>query len=430
VRKRWFDPKYDQLSLWSQPLKTLSSIPGVQLKVEWVDTVADLNHPCIAQWLDQHGQLISHLTIRVHVSDARLKLRDFVEAAAQCRSIELTLLHSESEVVDLADLIPIAGCLCRFSCSGFGSLIGTSAFNSMSRLVALRFVYEDFGSEEPWGMLANLRALQQLELSYFNARGDPSSLSALTGLTLLDLNSLDLPADADFSFSSLQPLSTLQQLEVLGLRNRACAATSLQGLAGLSKLKKLELGCDGMLLSLEGISPGVVELQLMDGSYLTTLAGIEGCTRLEKMWLSDCGVTSLQPLTGLSSMKELCLRVCCLTSLESLYSMRLRSLTLECCASLTDLSGMEHLSALKSLTVMWCYGVTSLQPLSQLGPGLQELEVIGCSKVREEVLELPHVQPTADVDVEDSNVREVVLAGGVRRGVRPMTETGKARIGV
>jgi hypothetical protein len=400
-------------------MQILSGIPGLQLKVEWVGTIADRNHACIAQWLKQYGQLISHLNVQVHVSDARLKLREFAEAAASCRSLELALLHSSSEVVDLADLDPVAGCLCRFNCSGYGSLIGISAFSSMSRLVALRLDSEDFGSEEPW-VLAKLRSLQQLELLHFTARGDPSPLSALTGLSLLNLNSLDLPAD-DASFSSLQPLSTLQQLEVLQMRNRVCDATSLEGLAGLSKLKKLELDCFGWLQSLEGINPGVVKLIISnDYPKPMTLAGIEGCTRLEKLVLNDLGVTSLEPLRGLSSMKELYLMARWLTSLESLDSMPLRSLTLTYCDSLTQLSGVEHLSALKSLKVICCDGVTSLQPLSQLGPGLQELEVCGCSKVREEVLELPHVQPTADVDVKDSNVREVVLAGGVRRAVRPV----------
>jgi hypothetical protein len=66
-----------------------------------------------------------------------------------------------------------------------------------------------------------------------------------------------------------------------------------------------------------------------------------------------------------------------------------------------------------------CDEVTSLEPLSQLGEGLQELKVYGCRRVQEEVLELPHVQPTAVVDVEESNVREVVLAGGLRRAVGP-----------
>jgi hypothetical protein len=48
---------------------------------------------------------------------------------------------------------------------------------------------------------------------------------------------------------------------------------------------------------------------------------------------------------------------------------------------------------------------------------LQKLVVKECSAVQEEVLELPHVKPTADVVVESSNVKEVVLAGGVRRDV-------------
>jgi hypothetical protein len=37
-----------------------------------------------------------------------------------------------------------------------------------------------------------------------------------------------------------------------------------------------------------------------------------------------------------------------------------------------------------------------------------------CNGVQEEVLELPHVQATAVVILNYSNVREVVLAGGVR----------------
>jgi hypothetical protein len=126
----------------------------------------------------------------------------------------------------------------------------------------------------------------------------------------------------------------------------------------------------------------------------------------------------LQPLRGLSSLKTL--ELCgSLPSLKRLNNMSLRSLTLRCCSSLTHLSSFEHLSALQSLHVMHCDDVTSLQPLSRLGKGLQKLEVSCCRGVQEEVLELPRVLPTADVVVQDSNVREVVLAGGVRRVVRP-----------
>jgi hypothetical protein len=46
---------------------------------------------------------------------------------------------------------------------------------------------------------------------------------------------------------------------------------------------------------------------------------------------------------------------------------------------------------------------------------LQRLKVVKCNNVQEEVVELPHVQPTADVVVIAGNVKEVVLAGGERR---------------
>jgi hypothetical protein len=129
--------------------------------------------------------------------------------------------------------------------------------------------------------------------------------------------------------------------------------------------------------------------------------------------LQHCGVSSLQPLRDVSSLKLVMVGNCSVTSLEGLNSSSLQSLSLTSCSSLTHLSGVEHFSALRSLQLEGC-GVTSLQPLSQLGKGLQQLRVGLCGGVQEEVLDLPHVQPTADVVVRDSNVKEVVLAGGAR----------------
>jgi hypothetical protein len=410
----------DQLLTWTQPLQTLSGIPGVQLKVEWIGSIAGPNHPYIAQWVKQHGQLISHLTAKVLVSEDRLKLKDFSEAAAPCRSIDLILSHYSDQVVDLNDLSPVAGALQHFTCepamSRCGSLRGLSALSSMSQLIVLNLCREDFGGEEPWESLAKLTSLQQLILSGY-ASGDPSPLSALTGLSSLYVESLGDEADdpAPFSFSTLQPLSTLQQLEVVHLDSHACAATSLQGLAGLSSLKTFGLSLSGnSFRSLKGVSPGLTEIFLTHASNLVNLVGIEGCTSLEKMWLQDCGVSSLQPLLSLSNLKELEVVNCQLSSLEGLNCMSLQSLRLIYCEELAHLSGAEHFSALESLVVENC-GVTSLQALSQLGEGLQELRVLWCNKVRDEVLELPHVQDTAIVHVRFSgNVKEVVLAGGVR----------------
>jgi hypothetical protein len=275
------------------------------MEVECVGMINDLDHPWIAQWLKQHGRLISQLTMEVDVSADRLKLRDFFEAAAPCRSIDLAFTHFPNQMVDLADLAPIAGSLQGLNCEPnyivWGSLRGTSAFNSMSQLTGLRLNSENLGNEEPWGLLARLTGLQRLSLQV-RASGDPSPLSALTGLSAVFLRSHPLEAGggAPFSFSSLQPLSTLQQLVVLHLGDRACAATSLQGLAGLSSLKVLMLqSSEGEgLVSLEGINPGVVTLSMVGAVGLVSLAGIEGCT----LWRSSPCSIVVFPLCSLSGM--------------------------------------------------------------------------------------------------------------------------------
>jgi Leucine-rich repeat (LRR) protein len=376
----------------------------------------------MAHWFREHGHLISHLTVEVHTSEETLTLRDFTKAAAACRSIDLTISHFTHEQADLSDLDVMATSLHGLTCEPFMywaefTLTGTSVLHSLSRFTALHLVREDLRNEEPWGLLATLTSLQQLHVEV-TASGDPSPISALTGLSSLKLQSFwfEAAGAAPFCFSSLQPLSALQQLEVLHLGDGACAATSLQGLAGLSSLKVLVLGAPnyGELVSLEGISPGVVDLSIADVRYLVSLAGLEACTSLKKLSLSTCGVSSLQALRALSSLKHLDVLECPLTSLEGLNNMSLQSLSLTACRSLTQLSGLEHLSAMKSLDLMQC-GVTSLQPLSRLGERLQKLCVYGCETVREEVLELPHVQPTVDVKVGYSRVKEVVLAGKVAK---------------
>jgi Leucine-rich repeat (LRR) protein len=358
--------------------------------------------------------------VEVAISEGRLRLKEFSEAAAACRSIDLAISHFFNEVVDLSDLDAVAGCLRSLSCGPIGDwpegrVRGTSALRRMSQLTALHLDREDLRSEEPWGVLAKLTSLQQLELLVI-AHGDPSPLSALTELSFLLLRSYWGAGDgaAPFSLSSLQPLSTLQQLEGLHVGSCACGVTSLQGLAGLSNLTMLEVESSGELVSLEGISPGVVEVSIGAAPELVSLAGLEECTSMEKLTLVMSGVSSLQPLRCLSSLKHLRVYGCALTSLEGLNSTSLQSLRIERCLTVAHLSGVGHLSTLKSLEVIGCSYVTSLQPLSQLGEGLQKLRVIECKKVQEEVLELPRVQPTADVIVQESNVREVVVAGGVR----------------
>jgi Leucine-rich repeat (LRR) protein len=207
----------------------------------------------------------------------------------------------------------------------------------------------------------------------------------------------------------------LQELQTLELLYCACTGTSLQGLLGLSKLKKLrlELGVNGVLRSLDGIGSVVDELSLVGASTLVSLAGIKSCGSMRSLTLNTCGMSSLQPLRSLSSLETLSVDCCCIASLEGVSGTLLQSLRLYYCKSLRSLSGIEQLKALRRLVLSEC-GVTSLQPLSQLGEGIEYMFLDACRKVQEVVLELPHVQPTAKVIFYGRGVRELVLAGGVK----------------
>jgi hypothetical protein len=124
-----------QVSAWQQPLQTLFGIPGIQVRVTMVGAISDRDHPFIDQWLKQYGQLISQLYAKVDASEDRLKLRELSEAAAPCRSIDLEVWHSSSQVVDLADLIPVAHSIRHLIChSGLvhGSWRGASSCNRFS----------------------------------------------------------------------------------------------------------------------------------------------------------------------------------------------------------------------------------------------------------------------------------------------------------
>jgi hypothetical protein len=140
----------DQLSVWVQPLQTLCGIPGVQLRVAWVGSIEYIHHSCIAQWMRQHGHLISHLTVEVDISNDWQMLREFAEAAAACRSIDVTVRHDWEDEVDLSDLDPLAGSLQSLRCDCWGTIAGTSALSSMSQLTALCLDHDHFTHEEPW----------------------------------------------------------------------------------------------------------------------------------------------------------------------------------------------------------------------------------------------------------------------------------------
>ena len=407
----------------SKQLQLLFSTPGLHLTLRWIRQLGSPDDPFITKVLRPHGHLIDHLISIVCFHGDGLKLQHFCEAAAPCRSLDLTVGSSAEEPLNMGALSPVAGSLVRLNLRSSDDFPPTelecvSSLSLLSQLTSLRLDECELGAEEPWIYLEGLTSLKQLSLSVA-ASGDPSPLSALTGLSWLQLCSsrpaLQGGLLPPFTFSSLQPLSTLQQLKELALFGKACHVTSLQGLAELSRLEALTL--DGpMLESLEGVNAGLISLDIRSAQDLVSLAGIEQLQGLERLSMDSSGVSSLHGLAALGSLCSLCIggTFTSLSGLEGGVCMSLHTLKLQSCGQLRELSGIEGLTALQTLWVHEC-GVTSLQPVGQLVGGLRAFYVAECSMVQEEVLELPHVQATAFVLISSSNVKVVVLAGGVRR---------------
>ena len=412
---------------WERVLQTLSSIADLHLTVSWegLGQVSTREHPYISQWLEQYGHHINLLDACVGINADSLAPEAFSVAAALCKSLRLKAVLSSGSL-DCSSLAPISSSLISLDMGGVRrpteeeiGLRNMATLTCFTQLTALSFGYLYLTDEDPWTPLAVLTGLSRLSLDVA-ASGDPSPLSALTGLRSLRVKRCFFleQGPAPFSFSSLQPLSTLQQLEVLELRS-CCQGTSLQGLAELSRLTELHISNTRSLKSLEGASTAILSLNLDYVLNLASLHGIEGLVALDKLSMTLCGVTSLEPLAGVGSLRHLTVIHCPITGLEGLGASLgtcLQELLLSSCEHLSDLSGVEKLSALQQLTVLSC-GVTSLQPVAELDSGLKTLKVLSCGGVQEGVLKLPYVLPTADVDIMDSNVQEVVLAGGVRREV-------------
>ena len=415
-----------------EQLQVMFGIPGLHLVLRWDGVISAPDDPFMTKVLRPHGHLIDHLIASVSIDAERMILQDFCKTAASCRRLELTGEQADfsQEPLNLGALNPVAGSLVRLDLASTVSiphrqLETMSSLSFCSQLTSLKLTRFDCGAQEPWVQLAQLTNLKQLSLRVA-ASGDPSPLLSLTGLSSLDLRSYkpDVQGALELggllvpcTFSRLQPLSILQQLGELELCGEACSATSLHGLADLSRLERLNLDAP-MLMSLEGVNTGLTSLTMHGARQLVNLAGIEHLKGLERLSIMRSGVTSLHPLAALDSLADLCIggTLSSLAGLEGNLCTCLHSLRLQSCGELRQLSGIEGLTALQEL-VIWSCGITSLQPVGQLRQGLACLYVLHCGMVHDEVLELPHVQPTADVYIARSNVREVVLGGGVRKRV-------------
>ena len=447
---------FEQLGTAGDPLQQLHSMPLVHLEV--YGYIGRINGSPLSQLLRLHGRLLEKVSVCVMPGiQGGLPLQEACECMATCRSIKLDLCEAVQPTLNISCLTRLRQSLVQLDLSSFGnnsprSLDSWSTISSLTRLTALRIENCKLPSEDPWAPVAALGvSLRDLNMWKVAADGDATPLSALTGLTFLQVFGRPEPvplagdegvAPLPFSFSSLQPLSTMQQLQTLWLADYGLSATSLEGLAGLSSLRTLTLSKCRELVSLEGVSTTLTYLSISFAPAVGGLQGLGSLGRLQQLELKCCGVTSLEPLaTGLRSLTQLEISedqsgmvvdangddvpvgagvVPALISIRGVEGLGscLRHLCLVNCRSLQSICGLEKLHALKDLNLLGC-GVTSLQPLGMLrAEGLRCLTIAGCSQVQEEVLEMPYVPATmVSVMVEGSNLREVVIAGGAKRAL-------------
>ena len=185
-----------------QQLRGLFGIPGLHLTLSCNEVIATRDHFFIIKTLTHYGHLIDHLISAICTSTVcfdleELKLQDFCEAAAPCRSVDLTVGTSHVMPVNMVDLNPVAGSLVclrlepsarvELTANGelrtaAGKLESVSSLALLSQLTSLSLHRYHLGAEEPWIHLSGLTNLKQLSLGVA-ASGDPSPLSALTGLS-------------------------------------------------------------------------------------------------------------------------------------------------------------------------------------------------------------------------------------------------------
>jgi Leucine-rich repeat (LRR) protein len=229
---------------------------------------------------------------------------------------------------------------------------------------------------------------------------------------------------------SLAPLAELGSLVQLGIE--ANALTELGALGGLAQLRTLNLRrCTGALDGLvgsEGGFEGVTELEVsahvavasLGPDALEPLAGLTGLRELD---LGDAGWTSAEALAGLVALERLDLRSTEVLGLEPLRGMlALRELNCSGCTGLTNLEPLAELPELRRLRLGYTR-VRDLRPLAGL-PALEQLDLAGTPV--SELLPLFGIASLRKVDLKACEVHDVapLLARGVTvHGVRPRERT-------
>ena len=174
----------DGPELGPEELQLMFSIPGLHIILRCDMVLYKPDDPFMTKVLRPHGRVIDHLISVVQIQENGLKLEDFCEAAAACRSVDFTVQGYPAEPINMSAFHPMAGSLVRLKLRSAPpvtrKLESVISLSLLSQLTSLSLVNFNFGAEQPWIHLAALTDLKQLTL-HGAASGDPS----LTGLSSL-----------------------------------------------------------------------------------------------------------------------------------------------------------------------------------------------------------------------------------------------------
>jgi Leucine-rich repeat (LRR) protein len=260
--------------------------------------------------------------------------------------------------------------------------------SALGRLASLRTVTIQGHSEISWSGLAKAKSLEKVlitDSAGLDAQEMLTAIGQLSSLEELDLNKLPTPVD-------FGPLSALKQLRVLSIRNvlahrRGVARPSLSPLQGLTKLEQLDLAT----CSFESVEPlgGLTLLKELRLPYrVRDISALKGLKQLtlgvevkrgkayrdgEELMGVDLALVMSLGSGGLAGLKHAdltdCIGVQDFSFLRSFTALKVLKLT-----NCRFLKSADNLAPLVSLETLLINGTTPKSALWRVEMGLLEID--------------------------------------------------------
>ncbi len=379
-----------------EPLRGLASLKELHLgrnAISDVEPLLDLrNLEILHLWSnnldDDDLEVLARLT---GLTQLLLSGESITDLGQLAQLINLETLHVTHSSV--SDVSPLAG-LSRLTelAMNWGSVSDITPLAHLSNLETLELWHNDI---EDFSPLDLLKGLTKLDIS--DNKLTDEKLSVVEGLTNLEwLDVGKYYADPDkYVLTDISPLANLANLKQLHVEGHEISDLSpLSGLTGLTELhfyrnNIVDLSPIAGLVNLEEIALGENPI-----SDLTPFANTD-LGKLERLYMWNCEIEDLSPLSGLTSLKLLHLYgnevvdVSPLTGLTGLDELHLGDNSISDLSQIAGLEGLSHLhlflneiedlsplSGLSNLNRVHLYGnrIADLSPLAGL-TGLEDLHL-------------------------------------------------------